>query len=155
MKMGFLRRGRSNSRRGAVAVEFALVAPILLLILGGAFDAARFVWYQTDLLQALRAGVQYAVGDSANLTQISNVVRASTRLSQSNSFTHPTPDCGCVPMTDATNLPATWSACASTPCTSQRKYMRLTASFAYTPLVGRMVGLLPGTASYTTYLRLQ
>ncbi len=145
----------ARRRRGAIAVEFAIIAPVLLLILGGAFDAARFIWYQTDLLQALRAGVQYAVGDSTNVSRISDVVRSATSLSASARFTHPLPDCGCVSMTDATRIPTTWAACASTPCAGQRRYMRFTASFSYTPLIGSMIGLLPPSASYTTYLRLQ
>lgn len=152
MRYGFHKR---NRKKGAAAVEFALLAPILMLILGGAFDASRYIWYQTDILQALRAGVQYAISDPTNTTQISAAVIGSTRLSASAGWAHQAPDCGCVASTDAVSIPAAWSACSSTPCTSQRRYMRLRASFAYQPLIGNMVGLLPPSAAYTTYLRLQ
>ena len=155
MHMRIRLKSNSGNRRGAIAVEFALLAPILLLIFGGAFDASRFIWYQSDILQALRAGVQYAMTDATNTTQITAAVNGSTGLSSSTNWTMPTPDCGCTAMTDATNLPTTWSACVSTPCTSLRKYLRLQASYNYTPLIGRMVGLLPPRAAYTTYLRLQ
>lgn len=142
-------------RRGAIAIEFALLAPVLLLIFGGVFDTSRYIWYQSDILQALRAGMQSAMTDPSNTTQITNSVKGSTALSTSSNWVMPTPDCGCTAMTDATNMPSSWGSCSAVPCTGSRKYMRLQASYAYTPLVGRMVGLLPATASYITYMRVQ
>ena len=143
-------------KKGSVAIEFALLAPILLLIFGGAFDVSRFIFYQNDILEALRSGAQYAMTDTTNITQITNSVKSSTSLSSSSSWSMPTPDCGCTTsMTDSTNLPTTWGVCSTTPCTSYRKYLRIQASYAYAPLIGNMLGVLPSSASYATYLRLQ
>lgn len=154
MAMRHLFRSFRDDRRAATAVEFAILAPILLLILGGAFDVTRFIWFQSDISQALRAGMQFAISNPTDTTGISGVVNNSTGLSaQTTRWSHPTPDCGC--STSASVMPSSWAACSATPCTSQRRYMRLQASYTNTPVVARMVGLIPASSSYTVFLRLQ
>lgn len=54
-------------RRGAAAVEFALIAPVLAALLLGVFDIGRLAHDRTDLHGAVRNGAQYfmAGGDDA------------------------------------------------------------------------------------------
>lgn len=47
-------------RRGAAAVEMALVAPILLLLLFGAAETGHYFYYQHVLTKAVRDGAIYA-----------------------------------------------------------------------------------------------
>ncbi|WP_431858233.1 TadE/TadG family type IV pilus assembly protein [Azospirillum sp.] len=47
-------------RRGTAAVEFALIAPFLLLLLGGIIELGRAVYDNAALAGAARAGAQYA-----------------------------------------------------------------------------------------------
>ncbi len=143
-----------GDRQGAAAVEFAILVPMLLLILGGAFDVTRFVWFQSDIAQALRSGMQYAMSRPSDVAGISGTIAGSTALSRDPTrWEHPTPDCGC--STSPSAMPTTWAACSTTPCTGQRRYIRMTASYTNRPLVARMVGLLPEESSYTVYLRTQ
>ena len=55
------RHAASDSRdRGSVAVEFALLLPVLLLILFGIIDFGRAISYQITLTQAAREGARVA-----------------------------------------------------------------------------------------------
>ncbi len=54
-------------RAGAAIVEFALAAPVLILILAGIFDAGTMFYIQNNMLSVARETVRrLAVGDLAN-----------------------------------------------------------------------------------------
>ncbi len=63
------RRAATDSRdRGSVAVEFALLLPVLLLIIFGTIDFGRAINAQITLTQAAREGARLAsVGDSSSV----------------------------------------------------------------------------------------
>jgi Flp pilus assembly pilin Flp len=48
-------------RRGASAAEFALVLPLVLLLLFGIIDAGRYAWLLNRLEKGAQEGVRYAV----------------------------------------------------------------------------------------------
>ncbi len=50
-----------RSESGQSIVEFALLLPILLLIVTGLFDVARAVWQENTLAYAAREGTRYAI----------------------------------------------------------------------------------------------
>ena len=142
-----------RNKKGISAVEFGLIAPIILFVIGGVFDVSRYIWDQEDLMQALRSGMQYGANYPTDVTGVVNVVRASTSLSSDTAnFTMPTPSCGCT--ADSSTLPTTFGTCSSTTCT-KNEYVKLQASYQYNPLVGKMIGILPTSASFTIYYRIQ
>ena len=54
-----LRRFLAESR-GSSATEFALILPLLILVLFGGSEAGHFVWTQHKLTEAVRNGARYA-----------------------------------------------------------------------------------------------
>lgn len=52
---------RRHDDRGQSLVEFALVLPVLLLLVTGLFDVARAVWQENTLAYAAREGTRYAI----------------------------------------------------------------------------------------------
>lgn len=74
------RRPGSGARdRGAAAVEFALLLPVLLLVLFGIIDFGRALNAQITLTQAAREGARLAALGEANV--VSRTQAAATGLS--------------------------------------------------------------------------
>lgn len=57
--------GRRRSR-GQALMEFALVAPVFLLLLFGLIETGRFILYYEVLSNATRDGARYAIVNGAN-----------------------------------------------------------------------------------------
>jgi len=56
-----MRRLLRSDEGGQSLVEFALVMPLLLLIITGLFDVARATWQENTLAYAAREGTRYAI----------------------------------------------------------------------------------------------
>ena len=52
---------KKDGQRGQSLVEFALLLPIMLLIITGLFDVARAVWEENTLAYAAREGTRFAI----------------------------------------------------------------------------------------------
>ena len=59
-RLARLVHGRQGER-GQALVEFALLLPLMLLIITGLFDVARAVWQENTLAYAAREGTRYAI----------------------------------------------------------------------------------------------
>jgi hypothetical protein len=57
----FFRDQNSEEQRGQSLVEFALLLPLMLLIITGLFDVARAVWQENTLAYAAREGTRFAI----------------------------------------------------------------------------------------------
>jgi Flp pilus assembly protein TadG len=67
-----IRRGGANSDRGAAAVEFALLLPLLVLIVFGIIDFGRAINAQITITQAAREGARaLALGQATYQTRAS------------------------------------------------------------------------------------
>ncbi|WP_334163032.1 TadE/TadG family type IV pilus assembly protein [Phenylobacterium sp.] len=82
-------------RRGALAVELALLAPLLLLILAGLVDMSRLVIQSMQIRAAAQAGADYALARDYDAAAIRAAVRDATPLDVSGSPA-PTQTWGCV-----------------------------------------------------------
>lgn len=49
-----------SSDHGAASVEFALVLPMLIVLMFGGFEAGYFIWMQHKVTDAVRDGARYA-----------------------------------------------------------------------------------------------
>lgn len=56
-----LRAGRNRAERGAAAVEFAMVLPLMLLVLAGIVDFGRAFFTEIQLTNAAREGARASI----------------------------------------------------------------------------------------------
>ena len=63
----FFRRIR-RSQRGATAVEFALVAPIFLIMVIGVFELGRAMWIRASMQYAVEETTRYAIVNTSATT---------------------------------------------------------------------------------------
>ncbi len=62
------------ARRGAAAVEFALVAPIFFLVIMGIIDFGRMMMVQNIMINAARAGARQAILSGSTTTQVQTTI---------------------------------------------------------------------------------
>lgn len=65
-----------KNRRGAAAVEFAVVAPLFFLLVFGMIEFGRMVMIQQILTNASREGARVAVLDGATTAEVTSAVEA-------------------------------------------------------------------------------
>jgi Flp pilus assembly protein TadG len=75
-------RSYRKHRRGASAVEFAIVAPIFILLIFGMIEYGRMVMVQQLITNAAREGARQAVLDGATTANVQSTV--TTYLSNSS-----------------------------------------------------------------------
>jgi len=73
-KLDKVYRSYRKERRGAAAVEFAVVAPIFLLLVFGMIEYGRMVMVQQVLVNASREGARKAVLDGSTQQDVVDVV---------------------------------------------------------------------------------
>jgi Flp pilus assembly protein TadG len=65
-RMRWSRRGQADRSRGQAIVEFALVAPMLFLLIIGIIEAGRFVFLTEVMSNATKEGARYAIVHGAD-----------------------------------------------------------------------------------------
>ena len=70
-------RPRFGARAGTAAIETALLAPIVLLLLAGSVEYGRAIAERMALESAVRAGLHYATKSGATTANVESVVRAA------------------------------------------------------------------------------
>ena len=146
-----LRAPWSACCRGSVAAEFAVMAPIILLIIAATADFGSLIRQSAALAGATRIGAEYARFHPADLTGIKGAMQISMSFNPPLSFPANFPQsCEC---DDGTAI-ACGQSCATVGRPGpNRVFMRITAQQAATPLVS-WPGL-PNSLSSTTEIRLQ
>jgi Flp pilus assembly protein TadG len=147
MMLSLFRRVMANGQ-GVAAVEFALAAPILVLALISLGDLGLAGAERMRLIDAARAGAQYATAhptDSAGTTKAVN--NATSGLGGTNLSVTLTQSCGC---SDGSTITC-GSGCASGP---EWSYVTVAVSETYPllinlPLPGVTNGALQLTANAT------
>ncbi len=87
-----IREPRSG-RSGTAAVEFGLVAPMLVLLLVGMCDFGMAIWEQMEVGNAARAGAAYASVHGWNSAAIETAAASATELASIRVAVSET--CGC------------------------------------------------------------
>lgn len=157
MAVRFGKRGAAwrrilREKRGNMAVEFVLVAPILVILLGGIIEIGLAIHTRYTLQDGLLVGANYASHKEWNATAIQDAVKASSPRLNSATITL-SRFCGCpsgttistVALCDTATSPGACPAACTATCTSDgavtRRYLTLTASLARPRVFGQSFGL--------------
>jgi hypothetical protein len=85
-------RDRHAGQRSQSIVEFAIVAPILLVLLFGIVDFGRVIYIYATLNQAVNEGARAAIRDSASLPTNTDVENAVKQHAVDVSLANPCPN---------------------------------------------------------------
>jgi len=148
-------------RGGVAAVEFALIAPILLACLAGVYDLGAALQAHIHLQQAVRAGGLYATSyppadvasaaaNSAFSTSLISAVKAAAPDWTNITVTPTSVTCMC--WNSTTNAYAANATCVA--CTGGTTLEYFVSVNAHRPFVGLFYTTLPATsASYVARIR--
>lgn len=137
-RLGFF----ASSQDGVAAVEFALIAPVLFIMLLGILDYAMAIFNKMELEAAVRAGAQYALVKDSSSADITTVVTNSTNLTVANINVTTAEFCEC---SDGSPV-----ACDGICAVSYvRSYTTVTANYIHTWI------FLPGTQTLTKSVTLR
>ncbi len=144
-----------GDQRGVSAIEFAFVAPIMLMLMLGAYDLGNAVQQQIDLQEAVRSGGAYAMNHSTDVSGIQTVVTNS--LPSGWILTNPggvaAVACSCLNTStgDVTNLAGCTTTNFDTCASGSGLLVSVTATMAYTALTPLLANALPNnSATYVT-----
>ena len=144
--------GLRRRRRGAAAVEFALMMPVILLALAGVTDFGRLVFDKMELTSAVRSGAQFALAYRTDTTGIRQSVVDATNLGLSLSDVTATESCECA---DGSTV-VCGEVCGD--ASSNRYLMTITAQQSFSPLFvpfSMIEYTVPSLLSATTTIRTQ
>jgi Flp pilus assembly protein TadG len=99
-----------DDARGAAAVEFAMLLPVLLLMLAGLIDVTRLISHTMQVKAAAQAGADFAQVRGWKPDEIAGAVTAATQLSVSAS---PAPAMATACVSGQTIVETTASTCAA------------------------------------------
>jgi Flp pilus assembly protein TadG len=118
------RKAAQRDRRGAAAVEFAIVAPVLLLLIFGAIDLGRTIMVLDLLSHAARIGCRVGALPGNGNNQIKNAV--SVALTDSGITGAPDPAIDVLPQGSST-----WVSPGDAGTASSGDAVRVTVSVPY------------------------
>jgi Flp pilus assembly protein TadG len=155
-------------RRGVAAIEFALIAPLLLLCLAGIADFGLLTVGRSRLANGVAQATQYALlqGSSVTLANVqAMVVSGSARAGLTAAVTPggSGPACYCVAgqpaalVSSSTPLTGTFTCTGTcpTPQAAPGAFMTISGSFVYRPLMPFYSTLANTTVSESATVRLQ
>ncbi len=125
---------------GIAAIEFAIIVPLLILMLVGVIDLGLGMYRNMQVQESAQAGAQYAVVKGCTASDISNAVTSATSYSSIAASPGPVEFCGCATATGLTNITnqntTCSSACSGSTCSNgytAGTYVTVSASATYYP----------------------
>jgi len=127
-------RRESSKEKGQAMIEFALLLPVLLVILLGIIEFGRAAFYAIEVADAARAGAQYGSQSLADAANVTNIMAAAQNNAQDmgGALTvsgNPITTCVC----PGSGGVAGSCAAALTGC-YPLVYLTVTTSYTFTPL---------------------
>jgi Flp pilus assembly protein TadG len=143
-------RRLARDERGAAALEFALLTPVLVLLVGGVVDCSRLIAQTLQVAAAAQAGADYAQRRGWDLQGVTTAVSAATPIAAAASPA-PTLLTACVSGGDIVSTTA--AACSGGDAPG--RFVTVSARAPFSPLfpgVGELV--LPQTVSAQATVRI-
>lgn len=141
---------RRSSQAGLALIEFAIVIPMLVLLVVGLIETGRFMYLSIMVGNAARAGVQYGAQSVVTMGDTSGMRRAALNDGQNISglsITSAGTVCACW-NESAESSPAPSCSTISCPTGYHRVvYVQVTAAGSFSPLV--RYPILPSSYSIT------
>lgn len=128
------RRPRQLGTRGVAAVEFALIAPILISLFGAAVDLGRGIERAIRLETAARAGAQYATLKPQDGAAILSAVNTALTGVSGASISVGGIVCNCPDANGAPSGSTDSSVCGNTCATGMARYRTITITAPFTPI---------------------
>jgi Flp pilus assembly protein TadG len=119
MKTLFHRLKNWRDTSGTSAIEFGLIAPVLLLLTIALYDLNDMAYRTSNMQTAIRAGIQYAMNGGEDLDQTETIVNGAWSRKPADGVVDATATCKCAGNTQACN-----STCGQT----MNKWITITAT---------------------------
>ena len=143
-------------RRASAALEFAVAAPLMTILIGGVWDLGSAQFYRAGLANGVAAGAEYAyitqlAGTTPTQANITSAVRAASGIPNAATnvtVTYPGSSFGWYCLAGTGTAPTYSASSQGATCadnTAAGYYVTINASF---PISGIMSGFLAG-ATYT------
>lgn len=129
-------RRLANDRSGGPAIEFAIIAPILVVCLIFTFDLGNALQTRIRLGEAVRAGGLYATSYNEDMNLVATAV--TNAVPDWTNVTVATPVLACYCWASATGVYTTVTCATTTNCASgseMRRYVSISASRPLAPIL--------------------
>ena len=144
------RRGL-RSEAGQALVEFALLTPLLLLIVSGIVEAGRAFYAYVQIANAVREGVRAGSFIPTETSQVDSLTRRELPSWITSYIVNITVDC-------ATPDSDTFGDCVTQYPPSSRYKMKVTASYSYRPImpvINEITTMMAVTMSASAVMQVQ
>lgn len=133
--MRHLLRRTACDDRGFAGLEFAMIVPVLLILIGGVADFALAFWSKGLLASSVAQGAQYAFlkGTTVLPSSVQGIVRKKLSLPAAG-VTIKGPDCYCVSGMPAIKVEKTCGQKCPDE-TLPNNYIVISASYTYEPIL--------------------
>jgi Flp pilus assembly protein TadG len=145
-----MRQPNPRQEAGNTAVEFALLLPVLVLLIAGLVDFGRAYFTKMELENAARAGGQYGILHGAgDLDTIKSIVRDATDIPSADLTVNAATFCACPD--------GTVQACAGGDCGGFKpgSYISITAQTAFVPIFPFANSARPVTIAGAAQVRME
>lgn len=140
-----------RSRRGTATIEFALILPLLLLLVAGVLDYTLALRAAIGVADAARAGAQFGSLTSSNATNIAGMQTAASNAAPDVRGLTVTASTACQ-CSDGSSVNCSGGSCASGPV---RTYVKVTAQATCSPIFSYIPLPFIGTVSASAAMRAQ
>ncbi len=135
--------------RGQALVEFAVILPVLMLILLGSIDFGRIMFSYIQINNAAREGVAYAMGQPNDVAGITQRALQETDVQSQRGENPVAVNVTCIDSSSGTTVP-----CSSAPSTGLGSEVKVAVSERFnffTPLISNLFPGFTMTASSTGF----